>query len=147
MKPIISLTDTIGTGVVIAFPSGVVFSSQVAGTACLSPELEGIYVPFGNDYLADGRTFIGLEVDLVSYFLGPKYQGDGARSGLDTEDAAFINALLSKHRVLDWIEVDAGRLHESREAWIFVLVKKDSFMAAGFSAYPVSGVLTWSNSD
>lgn len=147
MKPIISLADTIGTGVVIAFPSGVVFTSQVAGTACLNPELEGIYVPFGNDCLADGRKFIGLELDLVSYFSGPKYQGDGACSGLYTEDAAVINALLSKHRVLDWIEVDAVRLHESREAWVFILVKKDSFMASDFSAYPISGVLTWSNSD
>ena len=147
LKPMLSLDTSVGTGVIISYPSGVVYTAQAAGTACLHPKLEGVYVPFDNDYLVEGRRFVGLEVDLTNYFTGPKYCGDGACSGLDKDDAAAVNRLLEERHVLDWIEVDMDRLPESREAWIFVLVKRDDFIASGFSGYPLSGVLTWSNSD
>ncbi len=151
-KPHISLIGHAGTGVIIEHPTGVIYSNQAGGTACLHPEIEGTFVPFGNDVLIEqGRRLLSPQDDLESYFEGPKHRGTGATNGLDAEDADFIDGVLQRAHVRQWIEVDRDRLKESCEAWVFVTVLGDESspfpICSGFGPYPKRGVLTWVNSD
>lgn len=151
-KPYVTLFDNVGTGVIIEYPTGVLYSNQVGGTANLHPTFEGAFVPFGNDVLIPSREFISLESHLVGYFEGPRYRGTGATDGLDAEDADFIDSILKEAGVDRWIGVDRNRLRESCEAWVFVNVladegRPDVSICSGFEPYPRRGVLTWCNSD
>jgi hypothetical protein len=151
-KPCIRLYEHTGIGVIIENTTGTVYSNQAGGTACLQPVLEGAFVPFKNDVLIPSREFISPEWRLADYFEGPKYGGTGATSGLDDEDADFINSVLKEAGVDSWIVVDRKRLSESCEAWVFVNVladegRPDVSICSGFGPYPRGGVLTWSNSD
>ena len=154
-KPVIRLYGHAGTGVIIEHPTGVIYSNQSGGTACLQPEIEGAFVPFGNDVLLDGHRFISPEDDLDVHFVGPKHEGTGATLVMDEEDADVIDSILAKARVDQWIKVDRSRLQDSCEAWVFVTVMQDeqdkesvvSSICSGFGPYPKCGVLTWTNSD
>jgi hypothetical protein len=44
-KPIIRLWQLTGLGLIIAHPSGVIYSNQTGGYACDHRELEGVFVP------------------------------------------------------------------------------------------------------
>lgn len=55
-KPIIEIWDSVGLGLIIEYPSGVVIVNQTGGTACLHSECEGVYLPLANDY-EDKRIF------------------------------------------------------------------------------------------
>ncbi len=149
-KPYVSLIGHAGTGVIIEHPTGVIYSNQAGGTACLHPEIEGAFVPFGNEVFA-GHRFVSPENQLLAYFEGPKHGGTGATNGLDEADADFIDGVLKKVGVRQWIEVDRNRLKESCEAWVFVIVLDDEApsvsICSGFGPYRKKGVLTWSNSD
>lgn len=81
MKPLVRLYEA-GLGLVFPWPSGVMYSNQACGHACMQPEVEGIFVP--------------LEAEeswprLSEHFEGPKYLGSGAMRGLDGADADFID--------------------------------------------------------
>ena len=142
-KPYVSLIGHAGTGVI--------YSNQAGGIVCLHPEIEGAFVPFGNDVVYEGRRFLSPENDLESYFAGPKHCGAGATNGLDEADADFIDGVLQKAQVSHWIAVDRNRLEESCEAWVCVTVLEDEAspfsICSGFGPYPKKGVLTWVNSD
>jgi len=150
-KPVIRLWDSVGLGIIIAHPSGVVFSNQTGGTACLQPELEGVFVPLRNDVLTETQEFLSPERDLCEHFTGPKHCGAGATPGLDSEDADFIDGVLAKHRLADVLRVERNKLRDSHEAWVQVVVSGDESdehpVFSGFGPYPRQGVLTWSNSD
>ncbi|XXX73335.1 DUF6210 family protein [Sorangium sp. So ce134] len=107
-KPKIELWYGIGLGAIVSFPTGVLYSNQTGGTSCNDPELEGAYVPLDED----------AGEELYAYFAGPKHQGAGAMSGLDDEDAAFIEMVLAKHGLSRFISLDRSRLRESHEAWV-----------------------------
>lgn len=147
MKPHIQVLDNVGTGLIIEWASGIIISSQTGGTACLHPKIEGVFIPFGNDYAAESRSFLSLELALFEYFDGLKYRGTGATGGLDVEDAHVINTFLKKNRLFEWFEVDDEKLKSSHEAWVHVRIKGDYELANGFGPYPRSGVLTWTNGD
>ncbi len=49
VKPIISLWHTKGLGVIFLYESGIRFSNQTGGYACLHPEAEGVYVPLNDE--------------------------------------------------------------------------------------------------
>jgi len=150
-KPSIELWQHAGMGLIIEYPSGVICSNQTGGTACLHPEVEGVFVPLRNDTLEETHSLISPENELYEYFVGPKHKGAGATSGLDSEDADKIQTVLAKHCLSPPIDIDRQRLKESHEAWVYVTISGDEDQAApvfsGFEPYPRKGILTWSNSD
>lgn len=147
--PTIQLWDTVGLGIIITFPTGVMVSNQTGGTACLHPKIEGIYIPLANDYVVATKAFTSPEQELSAYFSGIKYAGFGATDGIDTEDVHKINAILKAYKLDAFIEIDLNKLAESHEAWILIKIHKDenNSLIQGFEKYPLTGILTWSNSD
>lgn len=148
-QPLIEIWDSVGLGIIIEFPTGIMISNQTGGTACLHPKVEGIFLPLSNDYSEKNMEFISPEIELTNYFIGSKYSGSGAIKGIDNEDADKISSILSKYGLNNLIEVDLNRLTESHEAWIRIKINKSqkNDLIKGFNEYPLSGILTWSNSD
>ena len=144
----IKLWDAIGLGLIIEFPTGIIISNQTGGTACLQPEVEGIYLPLLND-CNNEKILISPETDLINYFEGDKYNGNGATKGIDKEDVESISRILKKYSVNEILQINEERLNESHEAWIHVLIKKENRwnLMQEFEPYPRNGILTWSNSD
>ena len=144
------LWESVGLGLIVEWPSGVVFSNQTGGTSCLQPEFEGVFVPIGNDCELAGGRLLSPESELAAYFDGPKYRGTGATGGLDAGDADFIASILEKWRLSGLITVDPSRLAESHEAWVHVIVRGDDpaneLSLFDLAPYPRRGVLTWGNS-
>ncbi|KYF51055.1 hypothetical protein BE08_28365 [Sorangium cellulosum] len=141
-QPKIALWYGIGLGAIVSLPTGVLYSNQTGGTSCLHPELEGAYVPLDAD----------AGEELYAYFAGPKHQGTGATSGLDDEDAAFIEMVLAKHGLSGFISLDRSRLRASHEAWVWATVTGDrgdheTALFRGLGPYPREAVLTWDNTD
>lgn len=149
--PKIELFDSVGFGIIIEYKSGVIYSNQTGGTSCLSPQLEGVYVPLRNDYTEKVHQFISPEIALSEYFEGPKWEGTGATNGIDEDDANFIDRLLNELQLDKSIAVNREKLAFSHEAWIHITISADesSFCPIffGFDPYPRNGLLTWSNSD
>ena len=110
--PLVRLYGSVGTGIIIEFPTGIDYSNQTCGTLCLQPSIEGAFVPISNDVAVPDRTLISIENELRCYFEGPKYAGTGAPHGLDEEDADLIDRLLAKIRLGDQIKVDRAALAE-----------------------------------
>ena len=113
-KPLIKLYDSNGIGVIIKYPSGVLYSNQVGGTACLQPTVEGVFVPFYSEVIAQEQM-------LIDYFIGPKW-GGACMNGIDDDDADKIDEILQANIVTRFIHVDRTRLSESVEAWIHVVM-------------------------
>jgi hypothetical protein len=151
MRPVVRLWEGVGLGVIIEYPSGVLYSNQTGGTACRQPSVEGVFVPLRND-ITDG-VLLSPERELRHYFADGKYGGDGkyagtgAVGGIDTDDVQFINTVLTKCALSEALSVDVSRLSESEEAWIPVVIAKDEGVFSGFGPYPKRGILTWPNSD
>jgi hypothetical protein len=147
-KPVIAIYDTVGTGIIIAFPTGIMVTNQTGGTACLHPKIEGIYLPLANDCNEKSYEFIRPEIALNNYFNDDKYQGTGATKGIDRTDAKAVNTILEKVGLSSSIEVDMQKLAQSHEAWIRITIKNNiSGLLDGFKSYPLQGVLTWNNND
>jgi len=127
-------------GVIVAHPSGVVYSTQAGGYATRHPALEGVFIP-----LEPGDLQARLD---EHFFYGPKWEGH-CYSGIDDETADFIDRLLAASPLTRAIVVDRTRLKESMEAWIHVTIASagtDGDRAfGGFDGR--SGVLIWENSD
>lgn len=149
--PTIRLFEHVGLGLIIEYPSGVIYSNQTGGTSCSAPCVEGVFVPLRNDYAVPSREFLSPEHALIAYFEGPKWRGTGATQGIDPEDVEFIERLLSEHRLSHCITLDRTRLRDSHEAWIHVIVTAEEAaltpLFSGFAPYPRHGVLTWTNTD
>jgi Family of unknown function (DUF6210) len=90
-QPRIELWEHVGLGLIISWPSGIIFTNQTGGTSCLHPEFEGVFVPIRNDCTEKERTLLSPENDLWDYFTGPRWKGTGATNGLQEEDADFID--------------------------------------------------------
>jgi len=145
----VRLYDQVGLSLIVEAPTGVVYSNQTGGTACLQPELEGALLPLGNCVELPSNKLISPEEDLCEYFEGV-HDGTGATNGLSDADADVIDAALDKWRI-GWVRVDRSRLRESHEAWVYALLSPEPEAQVplfwGFDPYPARGVLTWSNSD
>lgn len=147
----IELWEHVGLGLILAWPSGIILTNQTGGTACLAPELEGVFIPLRNDCTEKERGFVSPENELYDYFTGPKWRGTGATNGIDSDDANFIDSTLGKTNLFPTIRVNRDKLHESHEAWVHVTVDGDEPcdppLFSGFAPYPRPGILTWQNSD
>jgi hypothetical protein len=77
--------------------------------------------------------------------------GAGAISGLDNDDADFIDRTLERAQLDSVFRVDRYRLSESHEAWVHLVLTSSGTDAhpifRGFAPYPRRAVLTWGNSD
>ncbi|MFN0257548.1 DUF6210 family protein [Pedobacter ureilyticus] len=147
IRPKIELWDSVGLGLIIEYPSGILFSNQTGGFSCLHPSVEGIYVPLNNDYSEPEKRFLSPEIDLAKYFEGQKYGGSGATKGIDAEDILVITEILKKYSLNEVIIVDTNKskMQQSHEAWIYVKIL-NLYLLDGFSK-ELNGIMTWSNSD
>lgn len=145
----VTLYDFVGTGLIIKTRTGIVWTTQAGGTACLQPECEGLFVPFGNDLSYDGR--------LLSFENGMSELFHGAPGGVSfaTSWAQRFEQALERYAVEHWrpfsgIELDRTRLADSVEAWVHVIYQPTPELPAlfeGVGEAPFEAVLTWSNSD
>jgi len=168
IKPLVQLYDAGGPGLIVLFPSGVLYSNQVGGYSCLQSEAEGIYVPLVDEV-------VNQEEQLYTYFTGPKLLG-GCANGIDAEDADAIDTILHARLLTEFISVDRSKLGWSCEAWVYVkianqpperavsyssgvgqtasgLTIKDSDYPSGINMFPLygfgecTGIVTWNNND
>ena len=147
IRPIIELYNNKGIGLIIAHLSGVLYTNQVGGYACLHPEIEGVFTPLEDDF---GK----LEYKLSNYFVGPKWKG-WCYQGIDAETADFIDKHLHSWKPTSRLSVDRAKLKESCEAWIWVKIDSNDFVKTPNGIYESdfrgfdskSGILTWQNSD
>ncbi len=140
--PIIQLWEFSGMGLIVAWPSGVRYSNQTGGYACLYPELEGVFAPLAAPVL-DQQAW------LRKFFTGRKWRGN-CYKGIDEETANFIDSVLIESSRTEILRVNRERLADSHEAWVHVLILEgrgdvDLRLAHGFAG--ARGVLTWQNSD
>ena len=141
-KPLIQLWCGERLGLVVLRPSGVYYSNQSGGYACLHPLAEGVFVPIRDDAL-------DIEKELEDYFTGPKWNG-WCCEGIDEETATFIDGVLTKCPLTMEIKVDRTRLTDSHEAWVYVDYgnPQEANWSSEISGFgPCKAVLTWENSD
>lgn len=140
-NPIVRLWHSSGLGVILLCKSGIRYTNQTGGYACLHPDAEGVYVPL-ND------SMWGMENALNKYFTGPKL-GGWCHEGIDEETASDIDSLLRKSHLTERLSVDRDRLTDSHEAWIHVNIapKEDSEYTQYAGVDTDKGILTWENSD
>lgn len=136
-KIILSLFDLIGVAVIIKIPTGVIYTNQTCGTACLHPKIEGALLPVNNDFdLKDYED--SLEIKLSTLLK------DCNRLSLIQADE--VDDLLSGYPQTEGIKIDRKQISESHESWLHVILKPTKY--AGFTGSKErKGVLTWPNSD
>ncbi len=135
-KPVILLYELFGVGLIIPWPSGVIYQGQVGGHYCLPFQEEGVFVPLETHTFKESK-------ELQDYFTGPKW-GGWCGEGIDDETADFIDRTLAPLRVDEFIKVDRSRLRESVEAWVYVDVPTEPYLSG---LTPCKAILTWNNSD
>lgn len=124
---------------IIGQPTNVFYRNQVGGNACLQMEIEGALAAVDMEETAHAQI-MGLFDPYAS-------------QGITSEIAAALDAVLASQRGAQSLRVDRRRVHESCEAWVYVVFESppsigrdppaDSWL--GFGA--AEGVLTWPNSD
>ena len=142
-KPLIQLWQSRSLGLIVRHPSGVRYTNQTGGYACLHPEIEGVYVPLADAY---SEQVSRLAEHFVTRWGGHCYDG------IDAETADFIEQVLRTSWVAENLQVDRTRLEDSHEAWIYVRVPGSADSGnprlQPFSGFlDAEGVLTWENSD
>jgi hypothetical protein len=100
-------------GLIILAETGVYYTNQAGGVACLHPIEEGYFVPFDLGY----RNWLELNWDLQK--LGDSI-GDGGWFGLSPEDADKLDSLFETHKVP--LKVERELLGSSHEAWVYVRI-------------------------
>ncbi len=136
-KITLSLYDMAGVAVIIQLNTGVIYTNQACGTACLQPCIEGALLPVNHDFEPDKCEGM-LEVKLAFLFKNCEK--------LSLTMADKVDELLRYHNSTDGIKVDRNKLQDSYESWIYVKLKRTKY--CGFEgAEHFYGVLTWPNSD
>lgn len=142
MSPVIQveLQEFEGVCFIIGYESGVEYAHQCGGLSCEQRQMQGFLVPC--------PLSVSISEQLYAHFYtGPKYRGH-CYSGLDKEDAEFIDDLLAS---VDYggLAVDRDRLSKSVEAWVYLKVKADySCVPYCWNSDPDSSiVMVWENSD
>jgi hypothetical protein len=134
--PKIDLTCFPDAGLIIRHSSGVIYTNQAAGYACLHPEMEGVFCPLP---IRPGKTELHL---LHRHFKGQV-------NSITAEDADVVDAILRRNGHA-YLKVDRARLNNSYEAWVYVTIsgELDSLFKAVLSGFgECEGILTWPNSD
>ncbi len=132
-KPFVELFDFDGIGLIISFPSGVIYTNQVGGLGCFHPELEGVFAP------------LSLGNKKILFALRQHFRGNWQH--IEDSDAELIDKLLRSDG-FEFIKVDRMKLNESFEAWVYVDIEqlsRDLQLLNGFGN--TKGILTWMNSD
>lgn len=141
-RPKILLYSLEQAGLIILYPSGVVYQNQTDGLACSQDCEEGVFVPLFNYAVPheDCQLQLGfLHEELAKFF--------GTYAHMSSKIADSIDALLQNYLPASGIKVDQSRLYESKEAWVYVnVVAGDSFDYLAFGD-SFKAVLTWPNSD
>lgn len=141
-KSVINLYQFEGIGLIVSHPTGVLYSNQTGGYACLSPKLEGAFVPLTN-------PLVNQQEKLEEYFTGSKWKGH-CYNNIDKETADFVDAILALSHLTSRLKVNRDKLNESHEAWIHVVILPDNREEdlQEFSGFASNlGILTWENSD
>lgn len=123
-------------GLIVKAPTGVQYTSQVAGFACEHPVAEGFLVPL--------RTRVGRPELATLWGLFR-----GAWTSLDEEQAGRLDRALRKHGFTS-ISVDRTLLSESKEAWVHVVLSEVEIESVPLKIDPgqaALGILVWPNSD
>lgn len=135
-----------GIGLILPYPSNIMYTNQAGGVLCTHPVIEGVFIPL-NDMSNDrGTAPQNNAAELTDHFCGPKYGGHGYH-GIDQETADFIDGFLAKSDITDFINVDRDRLKECMESWIHVKVDNTKKHLLFRNIQVNSGILTWPNSD
>ena len=143
-KPVVRLWNSWGLGIIIPYPSGVLYNAQVGGTSCLQLHVEGVYVPLLDELKGNEQ-----EDKLLQFFTGDKWWG-ACSNGIDEATADFIDVVLAESYNTRFLKVNRGKLKESCEAWIHVTRFPESapepfHTILGFQTN--EAILTWANSD
>lgn len=133
----VRLWDVIGVVAVILEESGVVYTNQTCGGACMQPREEGVLIPFNNDPPLD-------EPEQSLEFKLSKLLANVER--MTPEYADRIDAILAEFPTTRWARVDRSRLKDSHEAWVYVDLREDEFSSLKDFG-ECKAVLTWPNSD
>ena len=129
-------------GIIIMFPSGVIYHNQTCNAACYQRCQEGILVMPTAPVLITREP---AELYQCEVERGLRAMEWGPVRGIDEVRAANIDALLLNSHVRG-ISVDRSMLSESEEAWIYVDVQDGEYYT--FKDFgPRKGVLVWENSD
>lgn len=132
-KPFVELVGFDGIGLIISFPSGVIYTNQVGGFGCFHPEMEGFFVP------------LSLGHKNILFALQQHFKGNWHH--IENSDADIIDKLLRTDE-FEFVKVDRSKMNESFEAWIYIDIEqlsRDLQLLNGFGN--TKGVLTWMNSD
>lgn len=126
-------------GLIVKATTGVIYSNQAGGLACLHSEVEGFFVPL--------RTCFGMrELHALREICPSDIDAD---EGIDEETAARLDWILERQG-LKCLRVDRTKLAESCEAWIHVRISGelgDKVPLEGARAETLEAVLMWPNSD
>ena len=151
-KPVLRLWALQGIGLIIACPSGVIYSNQTGGYACDHPEMEGVFIPLmypGDIDSINARErgeLMDQQAELEKHFTGPKWRGH-CYAGIDAETADFVDGVLAASKVTRALKVDRTMLKYSSEAWIHVLIPPDDDSELWEGLPAGAAVVTWDNSD
>ena len=134
----------VDVGIVIPWPSGIIYGNQADGVCCNHYALEGILVPI---VITSGGDAVRYDAPLVSYF----NRRPGNRGELTPEDADAIDAIMAGAQTPFVARVDRSKLADSFEAWVHVTLDleagRDAYRPTLDLAYPCPGILVWENSD
>ncbi len=146
---IVRLDGLTQPALIIPCASGVTYRQQCGGTMCLQRELEGMLVPFNDDFLLEHHRD-SLEYRLMKLFSGGFGEIDRSMAGrmqevLDT--SPFTRDIrIDLDRVSEAAELWVSEAQVSVESWVYVRVSGGlADTLAGFGE--VDAVLTWPNSD
>jgi hypothetical protein len=147
-NPVIELYGASGLGLIVLYSSGVSYTNQTGGYACLHPVIEGVYAPLSD-------TQQTQQQQLLAYCTGSKYQG-WCTEGIDEEDASAIDAILAQEGDSACLRVNRETFKESHEAWGDVTIHEPVDPSPNWKTQPgytlygfvgQEGVLTWENRD
>lgn len=137
----VELQELAGVYFIVAHDTGISYSHQCGGLACIQNTLQGFLVPCFSQSLTISDQL------QYHFFEGPKYKGR-CYDGLDEDDALVLDRLLTSAG-LDVLSVDRKRLQESIEAWVYLKVDSEipCFPYCYNSSPTSSVVMIWENSD
>jgi hypothetical protein len=136
-KPMIDLSYYHGLGLIIPFPSGVIYQNQADGLLCTHPQVEGVFVPLS---VKSGVVELWA---LQQHFRGATV--------INQDSAEVVDSILRRYGHV-YLKVNSTRLAESFEAWFHVVVdeaqRPELPLALPISGFgKCEGILTWPNSD
>lgn len=132
-KPTVELSQFDGLGLIVLFPSGVIYTNQVGGFACFHPEVKGIFAP------------LSIGHKKILFALQQHFNGNWHH--IKEKDAEVVDKLLRSDG-FGFLKVDRTNLENSFEAWIYVEIDESSEQFPLLNGFgKTRGILTWANSD